>query len=221
MQLSDAIKGRRSIRKFKPIEVPIDVISGILEEARWAPSGGNMQSWEFYVLTGGPVEAFKKANLQKTADREEPTPDVPMSPLWPDGLKRRYMEFAESMFSSISVKREDKEARARLYQSMASLFDAPCLIVGCIPKSVPADYSMFDLGLITQTICLLAHDKGLGTLIMYAAIMYPSILRKIAAIPEDRRIIVGIALGYPDHEFPLNHFERKRADLSEFVTWVG
>jgi len=180
-----------------------------------------MQTWEFYVLTGGPLEEFKKANLQKTLDKEAPSPDVPMSPVLPDGLKRRYMEFAESMFSSISVKREDKEARGRLYQSMATLFDAPCFVVGCIPKSLPADYAMFDLGLITQTICLLAHDKGLGTLIMYAAIMYPAILRKITAIPEDRRIIVGIALGYPNLESPLNHFERKRADLSEFVTWVG
>ncbi|MBN1614218.1 MAG: nitroreductase [Deltaproteobacteria bacterium] len=220
MQLSDAIRERRSIRKFKTTEVPAALISGILEEARWAPSGGNMQSWTFYVLTGGPLEEFKKANLQKTLDKEAPSPDVPMSPALPDELRRRYMEFAESMFSSIGVKREDKEARGRLYQSMATLCDAPCLIVGCIPKSLPPDYPMFDLGLITQTICLLAHDKGLGTLIMYAAVLYPEILRKIASIPEDRRIIVGVALGYPDRESPLNHFERKRAALSEFVTWI-
>ena len=221
MQLSEVIKGRRSIRKFKPVEVSANVIRDILEEARWAPSGGNMQPWEFYVLTGRPLQEFKNAHLQKMAAKEGPTPDVPMAPVWPDELRGRYMEFAESMFSSISVRREDKEGRSRLYQSMGSLFEAPCLIVACIPKSIPADYSLFDLGLITQTICLLAFDKGLGTLIMYAAIMYPSILREIASIPEDKRIIVGIALGYPDQESPLNSFERKRVDLSEFVKWVA
>ena len=221
MQLSDVIKGRRSIRKFKPIAIPQNTIEDLLKEARWAPSGGNMQPWELYVLTGRPLEEFKAANLKKMADKEAPSPDVPMSPVWPDDFKRRYMEFAESMFSSISVRREDKEARSGLYRSMASLFDAPCLIVACIPKSIPADYSMFDLGLITQTICLLAYDKGLGTLIMYAAVMYPAILRKIASIPEDTRIIVGIAVGYPDDESPLNKFERKRLELQQYVKLVS
>lgn len=180
-----------------------------------------MQPWEFYVLTGIPLEGFKTAHLQKTVNREKPSPDVPMSPTWPDNFQERYMEFAESMFSSISVKREDKEARGRFYRSMSSLFGAPCLLVACIPTSIPAEYAMFDLGLITQTVCLLAYDKGLGTLIMYAAVMYPSILREIASIPEDRRIIVGIALGYPDRESSLNNFHRKRANLGEFVKWVG
>lgn len=45
-------------------------------------------------------------------------------------------------------------------------------------------------------------------------------IRKIASIPEDKRIVVGIALGYPDPTFPLNKFARKRAEISEFVHWV-
>jgi nitroreductase len=55
---------------------------------------------------------------------------------------------------------------------------------------------------------------------MAAAVRYPDLLRKIASIPDDRRIAVGIALGYPDPDYPLNRFERKRAEPREIVHWV-
>jgi nitroreductase len=45
MDLSEAIKGRRSIRKFKPQSVSKETIEKILDLAIWAPSGMNRQEW--------------------------------------------------------------------------------------------------------------------------------------------------------------------------------
>jgi nitroreductase len=55
--LLDLVKKRRSIRRFKPDPVADGDIEKILEVARWAPSGFNMQPWEFVVV--------KKAELRK------------------------------------------------------------------------------------------------------------------------------------------------------------
>ena len=55
---------------------------------------------------------------------------------------------------------------------------------------------------------------------MAAAIGYPELLRSIASIPDELRIVVGIALGYPDETSPINNFKRVRADMSDLVTWV-
>lgn len=44
------LKSRRSIRKFKPQEVPLDVVNSILDVARYAPSAGNRQPWTFIVV---------------------------------------------------------------------------------------------------------------------------------------------------------------------------
>jgi nitroreductase len=44
------VKNRRSIRRFKPDPVPGEMIEKIIEVARWAPSGFNMQPWEFVVV---------------------------------------------------------------------------------------------------------------------------------------------------------------------------
>ena len=47
MELAAAIKGRRSIRKFQAQDVPKSLITEILEEARWSPSWGNTQPWDY------------------------------------------------------------------------------------------------------------------------------------------------------------------------------
>jgi len=58
MDLYEAIKGRRSIRRFKPDPVPKDVLDRIFEMATWAPSGMNLQNWYFVVVTGERKEAL-------------------------------------------------------------------------------------------------------------------------------------------------------------------
>ncbi|MBT3284002.1 nitroreductase family protein [Candidatus Bathyarchaeota archaeon] len=51
MELSEAIKGRRSIRKFKPDSVAKELLVDILEAGNWAPSAKNGHQWRFTVLT--------------------------------------------------------------------------------------------------------------------------------------------------------------------------
>ena len=49
MDLFAAISARRSVRAFRPGEVPEDVLAACLEAARLAPSASNMQPWRFLV----------------------------------------------------------------------------------------------------------------------------------------------------------------------------
>jgi len=50
LDILETIKGRRSIRSFKKIEVSNDVVEKLIDAARWAPSAGNIQPWEFIVI---------------------------------------------------------------------------------------------------------------------------------------------------------------------------
>ena len=52
MDVLEAIKGRRSVRKFSQKEIPKEVILKILDAARYAPSAGNLQDWKFFVVRG-------------------------------------------------------------------------------------------------------------------------------------------------------------------------
>ena len=220
MELTAAIRGRRSIRKFKPQDVPRNILTEVLEEARWSPSWGNTQPWDLYVLTGKTLAKFKEMNLRQTAAGAATASDVPMLEKWPDAMKARYGALGKVVLSAQGISRDDKAGRDKYYLDMVCAFDAPCLILACISRDNLVEYQMLDAGLIIQTICLSAHDKGLGTCLLAAAARYPAEIRKIAAVPDDKKIVVGIAMGYPDESSTLNHFERERAKLSEFVHWI-
>ncbi|NWG04467.1 MAG: nitroreductase [Syntrophaceae bacterium] len=216
-----AVRERRSIRCFRPDEVPENIIREILDVARWAPSWGNTQPWEFYVVTGNALEKFKKLNRQQYMDGIPPSPEIPMPRVWPEVLKKRYTSLGKRLLTSMSIAREDTEGRSRYYAKMYGLFGAPCLILTCIEKSLSIEYAMIDVGLINQTICLLGHERNLGTCMLAASVSYPKLLRELLPIPKDKLIVIGTVLGYPDWDSPENHFERERATIDEQVTWVS
>ncbi len=56
MELMDAVKGRRSIRKYEDNPVEDDKIWEMLEAARWAPNAGNTQTWRFFVVKNDEVK---------------------------------------------------------------------------------------------------------------------------------------------------------------------
>ncbi|MBN2468763.1 MAG: nitroreductase [Deltaproteobacteria bacterium] len=220
MELVKAVKERRSVRRFIPREIPQEIIRDIMETARWSPSWANTQAWEFYVITGNALERFRKANHEKCLKGETPSPDIAMPDKWPEKWNQRYMNFAATLFDSLSIARNDMEARNKVYAEMFNIFNAPCLIVACIDKGLSPAYAMLDAGLIVQTIGLLAHDRGLGTCIEACAVMYPRLLKDVAGIPDEKNVVIGMALGYPDPDAPINTFTRERVNLDEMVTWV-
>ncbi len=173
------------------------------------------------MVIGDTLEKFKKANLEKLQSGATSIPEIPTPEKWPEKHNERYTDIIKRLLNVLNIPREKKELRNELYAKMVSLFDAPCLIVACLDKGISLDYGMLDIGLILQTICLLAHARGLGTTIMAVSVHYPELLRKLLAIPDDKVIVMGVALGYPDWDAPANKFERARANLDELVTWVG
>jgi nitroreductase len=221
MELTEAIKKRRSIRKFKEDQIPKEKLQAIFDQARWAPSWGNTQAWTFHVLSGQPLATYKTGVAERMAKVEAHASDIPMPEIWPEPFKSRYSETGKLVLSSLSIAREDKASRNQFYEDMAGLFGAPCLVVGCIPRDVRIEYAMLDMGLIIQTLCLAAWNQGVGSCIMAISVGYASLLRQIAAIPEDKLIAIGIALGFPDENHPINRFSRVRMEMDDFVTWVS
>ncbi|MBA7560488.1 Nitrobenzene nitroreductase [subsurface metagenome] len=220
MELKKAVKNRRSIRSFLPRPVEKGIIEEIISNALWAPSWGNTQPWEITVVTGDLLVTFKEENRCAAMSGKQPDPDIPMPGEWPDINKKRYRDVGRSTLEALSIPRENAEARLNFYNHMLGLFDAPALLLITVDKEISLEYSMLDAGLFIQTLCLLAHERGLGTCIMAAAVQYPDRLRTFFEIPDTRRIVIGVALGWPDQGSPVNTFERARGNLDEFVRWV-
>jgi nitroreductase len=82
-------------------------------------------------------------------------------------------------------------------------------------------WALYDCGAVAENILLLATKHGLGTVVQAQAAVYPDVLRKVLDIPESRIILLGIAIGYPDWENPLNQFRTEREPLESIATWHG
>ena len=65
MDVFDAIKTRRSIRKYKPDPVSDEDLQKIIEAAHWAPSWGNTQCWRFIVVRDADIKARVGETLYK------------------------------------------------------------------------------------------------------------------------------------------------------------
>jgi len=78
-------------------------------------------------------------------------------------------------------------------------------------STVLGEWLMYDLGLISQTICLAAHALGLGSVIVGA--YDHEKVRTLLHIPEEYELVSLIPLGYPDHDPK----PPKRKTLEEFV----
>jgi nitroreductase len=220
MELQDAIRDRRSIRQFLAKPVSEVIIQDLIAQSLWAPSWGNTQPWEIVVVTGEKAKEFKKKNQEALIAGKESQPDIPMPHAWPDTYLSRYKKLGKSVLSSLSIPRDDKQARLQHFVRMFGLFDAPAIIVVTVDNELSLEYAMLDAGIFLQTFCLLAHGRGLGTCIMAAIVNYPEIARELFSIPENKVLVMGAALGWPDPDSPVNFFKRERGDLEEFVKWV-
>lgn len=56
MDVFEAIRGRRSIRAFKSVDVSEEIVNKLIEAACLAPSAGNIQPWEFVVVRNREVK---------------------------------------------------------------------------------------------------------------------------------------------------------------------
>jgi nitroreductase len=220
MELRETIRNRRSIRQFLAKPVSEDIIRELITDTLWSPSWGNTQPWEVVVASGQKLEEFKKKNQEALLAGKETATDIPMPQVWPDDYLLRYKELGKSVLGSLSIAREDKEARLKHFFKMFGFFDAPAAILVAVDKNLALEYAMLDAGIFLQTFCLLAHDRGLGTCILAAMVSYPEIARELFSIPENKLLVMGAALGWPDPDAPVNCFERERGSLDEFVRWV-
>ena len=220
MEFESVIRGRRSIRAYKPEPVPEDTVRKILDEARWAPSWRNTQAWRVWVVSGDALEHFKDG-FKEAAERDEPAAlDLSPTTEWPAACSARTAALMRSRATTLEAAGEATDPAAALAR-MADLFGAPCLLVFGFEDCLAEAYAGFDTGSLVQNVCLAAHDRGLGTCIIATVIRYPRLLRELLPDAGDTRFVVAVTLGHPELDSAANTFERSRAPLDEIVTWVS
>ena len=222
MQILDAIRKRKSIRGYKPDPVPKAVIREILEIASRAPSAMNTQPWEFVVVTGEPLRKIQQECAEKFKTGESRQPEHHVVGWTNDSIYRiRQVDLAKHIFKVMDIPREDKVKRAAWMKRGFRYFDAPAAIVIFVDKTLSETGPVLDVGAVMQNICLAALHFGLGTCIHDQGVMYPDVVKKYAGIPDSKRLIIAISIGYPDQEKIENTISSTRESIDSLTKWIG
>ena len=220
MDVIQAINERFAVRAYKSDPVPLDLLKKIIQQALRAPSWANTQPWEFAVATGKPLKVIENGFVKRGVQ-------LPQSE-----ISRPY-EFPEPYMSRIRALRpkdrneETKEEREANAFNNYRHYGAPACIYLLLGKNFYYQskginaWSLYDCGSVVQNIMLLATNYGLGTIAQAQAVIYPDIIRKELSIPEDKLIALGIAIGYPDWDQPVNKQRRSREPVDKVAKFYG
>jgi nitroreductase len=212
--LEDAVLQRHSSRLFlrdKP--VPKELVTEALELAVRAPSNSNIQPWQV-VLTSGPARDRLVEALLEQADTG--APQVPRLPAEFEHFRR---DLGSLVYGSMGVPRHDAEARRVAVRRNWEFFRAPMAAIVCMHRDLEFVDSL-GVGMFLQTFLLGLTARGLGSCVQVSIAGYPETVREQLGISADMRVLCGVAIGYPDPDFPANTLNVPRNPLGDNVVFL-
>ncbi len=216
MDLQTAIKERKSVRAFKPQPVPKEMIEEILRSAIHAPSAINLQPWEFYVVLGEEKDRLSRKLVKSYREKQISCGPSTVKPL-PKSFGKRGFKTLQGMnpfFEEMKVSSDQF-----INEGSCNFYGAPAAVLIFHDDSF-STVAFVDIGAVLGYFVLAAHASGLGTCPIGLINAYEEEIKDVLSIPENKKLVVGIAVGQPDPESPINRFKSYREPLENAVHWV-
>ena len=211
--LDQAINERCSTRMFLPDKpVPRELVDEALELAIRAPSNSNIQPWHLVLASGAARGRLVEALLHEASSKP---PNVPQLPHSFAHLRR---ELGAQVYGSMGITRDDIEGRREAVLRNWEFFRAPLAGIVCMQRDLHHVDSM-GVGMFLQTFVLALTARGLATCVEVSIAGYPEIVHRHLAIPPQYMILCGLAIGYPDPNFPANNLRIGRNPIEQNVAF--
>lgn len=181
-QFYELIEARKSIRQFKKVEVPQDVIERILNAGMHAPSGKNRQNWRFYVVQGEKRQQYLKYSQKSWLGIKD---------VLQKKLKPSLYDFTERFFFTLG--------------------DAPVIIFAYSQNSPDERYhtSIGSVYMAVENMNLACVAEGLGSCTMGAPLEIKTEVDEflgVTALDDYKNgqleLLCALVVGYPDHTPP-------------------
>jgi nitroreductase len=223
MDVFEAVDSRLSCRAFLDKPVDFGVVRDLIARAARAASGGNLQPWRVYALTGAPLAELKR-RVARHIDGRDPRHDDAEYPIYPKDMWEPYKSRREhhgvQLYGALNIARDDAAGRLAQYKRNFEMFGAPVGLFVTIERGLgPGQWA--DLGSYIHTLMYLARGRGLDTCPQESWARMYRIVGEFLSIPPSHMLFCGLAIGYGDHAHPANSFRSPRAPLEEFCTFLG
>jgi nitroreductase len=193
-ELYDALMTTRMMRRFSPEPVDDETVQAILAAAVQAPSGGNIQPYQFLVVTDPEKKERIGELYRKGWERYEPV----MNRLTPPPKNEQ----------AAAQKARNDAAATYLADNIAS---SPVLVFVLVPKismAVEDEQGVMDVGPVyasvypaVENLVLACRAFGLGTCLTTLHRIYEDEIRELLEIPERYEVVVLLPIGHPTGRF--------------------
>jgi nitroreductase len=210
MELYDVMRSTPAVREFTDDPLPDDVLTRILDNARFAPTGGNRQGVRVIVLRDKAIRSAL-ADLGLPAARRYTAQlangESPWNPLQPSGVDASTIETTEVPA-----------------QMSASLREAPVVLVICLDLAVVAatDQDLDRVGVVpgasvypfVWNVLLAARNEGYGGVLTTMAVAEEPRVKELFGVPDSYAIAAAVPLGKPTRRVT----KLRRRPVPEFAT---
>ena len=186
MDVSEAIRTRKSIRRFKPDPIPEEKIKLLLESARLAPSGTNTQPWRFIVVKDDDT----KVKLQRASHNQRHIKRAPIIIVCCADLKafREFPQRVDELIESGALPERTREVFIPYLEKGMSTVTRDALMVAAAAN----------VSIAVEHIVLQAVEIGLGT--CWVRWYEDNKVKEILDIPEHIEVMALLPVGIPDED---------------------
>ena len=210
MELEKVINARHSTRAFLDKPVPRETIEELLTLSTRAPSAINLQPWEFTVVVGEELRRLGRTLVKRMRERNISCGPDTVRPL-PEHLMDRQRKLMECILPHLE---KGVNFQDFINEGSCNFYGAPAAIIVTMDQ-VFSKSRLVDLGIVVGYMVLAAHNMGLGTCPIGLISAFADEIRGALNIAEKKDVVMGIGVGYPDADSPINRASSDRVPVHE------
>jgi nitroreductase len=189
MDVIEAIQERRSTRGFLDKPVGKETLERLLHLATQAPSAINLQPWEFAVVSGEERKRLSRVLVKRMRERAISCGPGAKNPL-PEYFIERQRGLLECMLPHLP---ENMPFEEFINEGSCNFYGAPTAIIILVDQ-VFSSARLTDIGIDDE-------------------------IKEELSIPEEKQVVIGIAVGYKDPDAPVNRTKSARVPVRDVVRW--
>lgn len=233
-RLSELLRARRSVRDFRPEQIPLEVLDAVLADANCSPSWSNTQPYRIAIASGELKEKLAReltarydaasgalaggvvGKLKAFVTRDGmPDGDFKVNFKYPTDLVSRRRATGFGLYKLLGIDRYDHAARNAQMRKNFEFFGAPVAIFLFVHRGLH-EYSVLDAGIFLQSLMLSAQANGLATCAQGALATWAGPVRAAFTIPDQYKLLCGLSIGYAsDHR--VNQFNPGRGEVADLI----
>jgi len=210
MELEKIINERHSARAFLDKQVPREIIERLLLLSTKAPSAINLQPWEFTVVMEEERIRLSKVLVKSMRERNISCGPGAVRPL-PEYFMDRQRKLMDCILPHLE---KGLSFQDFINEGSCNFYGAPAAIIVTIDQAF-SKARLVDLGITIGYMVLAAHNINLGTCPIGLISAFADEIKDRLNIAEEKDVVMGIGVGYPDPDSPVNQAISDRAPIYE------